>query len=50
MVRTRLPDNPLPHSLSTWHASDHPSATYDGGTTKIIDVADFPKRRWPPSI
>ncbi len=42
VVRKQLPDSPPPLPF-TWHASEHPAAKYDGGSTKVIDATNFPE-------
>ena len=42
VVRKQLPDSPPPLAY-TWHASEHPAVSYDGGAVKTIDVTDFPE-------
>jgi oxalate decarboxylase len=42
VVRKQLPDSPPPLAY-TWHASEHPPVSYDGGAVKTIDVTDFPE-------
>ena len=42
LVRKRLPDN-KPITPFTWHASAQAPNRYDGGSTKVIDVKNFPR-------
>lgn len=42
VVRRQLPESPPPLPY-TWHASEHPAMTYDGGSVKVIDATHFPE-------
>ena len=43
-VRAKLPSDP-PTTTYTWHASSKKPNRYDGGSTMVIDVRDFPATR-----
>ncbi len=41
-ILNQLPDK-RPSNPFTWHASTHQPASYDGGSTKVIDARQFPR-------